>query len=87
MLKLDSEQMSLLAAMLEPGDPSEGRCVYTRRAFIREKLPWIMPSYTLSRIQFTVVSDPEDSEGDCTEIGTAEVDLNTVGIALQYSMC
>ena len=30
------------------------------------------------RVIFTVVSDPVDQEGDCDEVGTAEVDLSTV---------
>ena len=34
-----------------------------------------------SRVIFTVVSDPVDQEGDCDEVGTAEVDLCTVSNA------
>lgn len=31
---------------------------------------------------FTLVSDPEDQQADCTEIGTAEVDLHTVSLSV-----
>ena len=30
------------------------------------------------RITFTVVADPDDQDGDCDELGSAEVDLNMV---------
>lgn len=32
----------------------------------------------IHRIVFTVVSDPVEQEGDCGEVGTAEVDLTSV---------
>ena len=35
--------------------------------------------FVTCRLQFTVVNDPEDPEADCAEVGTAEIDLNTVG--------
>ena len=36
--------------------------------------------YQLCRITFTVVSDPENDEMDCEELGYAQVDLNKVRI-------
>ncbi len=40
-------------------------------------LPSPPPSH---RLVFTVVADPEEQEGDCVEVGTAELDLNKVGL-------
>ena len=37
-------------------------------------------AHTTHRIIFTVVSDPEDVEDDCVEIGNAELDLRAVRV-------
>ena len=38
------------------------------------------------RITFTVVSDPDNDDTDCQELGNAEVDLKTVNFLYEISL-
>ena len=39
------------------------------------------------RISFTVVSDPENVEDDCVEVGNAELDLRAVSAGAGLQSC
>lgn len=77
---LDSEQKSLLAKMLSPGDPSDGK--WEPKGYYEPSADllyvWNCTLCCVCRITFIAVSDPEDQDTDCEELGAASVDLNMV---------